>query len=117
LDAKQLAHRVGNTLDALPGSHRKAYQLVRHEGLSMAQASRELGVSIGAVQLRVYRASQALRKRAIRADLSPSIPHARGAARIPGRIRKTREPSLRASNVRSVPTSAVNLQHITEVSP
>jgi RNA polymerase sigma-70 factor (ECF subfamily) len=62
IDAKHLAARIGDGLDGLPASHRRAFQLVRHHGLSMAEASRELGVSIAAVKVRVHRASLALRK-------------------------------------------------------
>jgi RNA polymerase sigma-70 factor (ECF subfamily) len=62
IDAKHLAARIGDGLDDLPVSHRKAFQLVRHHGLSMAEASRELGVSVAAVKVRVHRASRALRR-------------------------------------------------------
>jgi RNA polymerase sigma-70 factor (ECF subfamily) len=73
VDAKQLANRIGDKLDGLPASHRRAFQLVRHQGLTMAEASKELGVSVGAVKVRVHRATRALRDKTIRVDVLPAI--------------------------------------------
>jgi RNA polymerase sigma-70 factor (ECF subfamily) len=72
VDARRLATRIGDKLDGLPASHRKAFQLVRHQGLTMAEASKELGVSVGAVKVRVHRATRALRSKTARLDSPPA---------------------------------------------
>jgi RNA polymerase sigma-70 factor (ECF subfamily) len=64
VDAKDLARRVGDKLDGLSAPHRRAFQLVRQEGMSVAEASQELGLSTVAVRALVHRASTALQERA-----------------------------------------------------
>ena len=59
--AAQLARRVDDELSRLPESHRVAWEMVRQEGLSMAQAAEALGTTVAAVKLRAHRAYQALR--------------------------------------------------------
>jgi RNA polymerase sigma-70 factor (ECF subfamily) len=60
IDAKALARRVGDKLDRLPASHRRAFQLVRQQRMSVAEASQELGLSPVAIRGLVHRASAAL---------------------------------------------------------
>jgi RNA polymerase sigma-70 factor (ECF subfamily) len=61
LAAKQLAARVADALDKMPESQRTAFQLVKQNGLSLAQAAEVLGTTITAVKLRLHRAVQGLR--------------------------------------------------------
>jgi len=59
--AKQLAARAHAEIQRMPEPQRAAYQLVRDEGLSVADAARVLGTTVTAVKQRVFRASEALR--------------------------------------------------------
>jgi RNA polymerase sigma-70 factor (ECF subfamily) len=61
LDARRVARRVQQRLEALPEIQRTAYQLVKQEGLSLKRAAEVLGTSVTAVKLRTHRAYQALR--------------------------------------------------------
>lgn len=58
---KELAVRAEEELNRMPDSHREAYLLVRHEGLSVAEAAEILGTTPTAVKLRTHRAYEALR--------------------------------------------------------
>lgn len=61
LQARELATRVEGVLAKLPQSQRVAFELVRNEGLSMAEAAQVLGTTVAAVKLRAHRAYEALR--------------------------------------------------------
>jgi RNA polymerase sigma-70 factor (ECF subfamily) len=60
LHARQLMHVVDHELGRMCAGQRSAFQLVRREGLSHADAASTLGVSVTAIKLRVHRARQAL---------------------------------------------------------
>jgi len=62
LRTKQVALTIRATLDALPASQRTAFELLKLEGLSLAQTAEALGDSVTAVKLRAHRAYQALRE-------------------------------------------------------
>jgi RNA polymerase sigma-70 factor (ECF subfamily) len=57
------------TLDSLPESQRVAFELIKGDGLSVAQAAETLGTTVTAVKLRAHRTYEALRS-ALR-DASP----------------------------------------------
>jgi RNA polymerase sigma-70 factor (ECF subfamily) len=58
---RQLVERVLLVLANLPANQRIAYELVRVEGKSTAEAAAELGITLSAVKLRAFRAYEALR--------------------------------------------------------
>jgi RNA polymerase sigma-70 factor (ECF subfamily) len=58
---RQMADRVRAELERLPAGQRAAYDLVRSEGLSVADAAEILGTTPTAVKLRVHRVYQMLR--------------------------------------------------------
>jgi RNA polymerase sigma-70 factor (ECF subfamily) len=57
----QLARMIRRELDRLPESQRVAFELVKHEGLTHAQAADVLGTTVMAVKLRAHRTYEALR--------------------------------------------------------
>jgi RNA polymerase sigma-70 factor (ECF subfamily) len=59
--ARQTAERVTAELDRLPEAQRQAYDLVRNEGLSVAQTAEIMGTTPTAIKLRVHRVYEALR--------------------------------------------------------
>lgn len=59
--AGELAVRVQRILEQLPHSQRAAFELIKQEGLSMAEAAQVLGTTVAAVKLRAHRAYEALR--------------------------------------------------------
>jgi RNA polymerase sigma-70 factor (ECF subfamily) len=59
--ARQLARRLEVELSKLPPAQRVAFELVKNEGLSMAEAAQVLGTTVAAVKLRAHRAYEALR--------------------------------------------------------
>jgi RNA polymerase sigma-70 factor (ECF subfamily) len=61
LDAGELARKVQRRLELLPIAQRNAFELVRFEGLSHAEAGEVLGMTASSVKLRVHRAYIALR--------------------------------------------------------
>jgi RNA polymerase sigma-70 factor (ECF subfamily) len=61
VQAKELAGRLGRELSRLPESQRVAFQLVKEEGLSLAEAAQVLGTTVAAVKLRTHRTYEALR--------------------------------------------------------
>jgi len=61
MQAKQLAKRLETELAKLPPAQRVAFELVKKEGLSMAEAAQVLGTTVAAVKLRAHRAYEALR--------------------------------------------------------
>jgi RNA polymerase sigma-70 factor (ECF subfamily) len=62
LDARLLGERLQAELVGLPPLQREAFELVRLDGLSNAQAAEALGVSINSVKLRAHRAYVSLRR-------------------------------------------------------
>jgi RNA polymerase sigma-70 factor (ECF subfamily) len=61
LEAGDLAKELRYRLDALPPPQRAAFELVRFDGLSHAEAAEALGMTVNSVKLRVHRALAALR--------------------------------------------------------
>jgi RNA polymerase sigma-70 factor (ECF subfamily) len=61
LQSKQAAHVLQETLDSLPESQRTAFELIKYDGLSLAQAAETLGTTVTAVKLRAHRTYEALR--------------------------------------------------------
>ena len=59
--ARELAARIDRELAKLPQSQRAAFELIKNEGLSVAEAAQVLGTTVAAVKLRAHRAYQALR--------------------------------------------------------
>jgi RNA polymerase sigma-70 factor (ECF subfamily) len=58
---RELALRIAQELERVPVSNRIAFELVHHDGLSIAEAAQVLGTTAMAVKLRAHRASKALR--------------------------------------------------------
>jgi RNA polymerase sigma-70 factor (ECF subfamily) len=61
LRAGELAVRVQVILARLPHSQRTAFELIKQEGLTVAEAAQVLGTTVAAVKLRAHRAYEALR--------------------------------------------------------
>ncbi len=61
VQARQLAERIERALSMLPHSQRAAFELIKQEGLSVAEAAQVLGTTVAAVKLRAHRAYEALR--------------------------------------------------------
>ena len=59
--ARELASHVERVLAKLPHSQRTAFELIKGEGLSVAEAAQVLGTTVAAVKLRAHRAYEALR--------------------------------------------------------
>ena len=59
--AAQLARRVQKELVRLPEAQRVAFELIKQDGLSLAEAAQVLGTTVAAVKLRAHRAYEALR--------------------------------------------------------
>jgi RNA polymerase sigma-70 factor (ECF subfamily) len=59
--AKELAARLTAELARLPENQRVAFELIKHDGLSVAEAAQVLGTTVAAVKLRAHRAYEALR--------------------------------------------------------
>lgn len=70
IDGQALASVVRDALARLPEDHRRAFELVKQEGLTNAEAARRLGTTVMAVKLRAHRGLVALR-RAVRKALEP----------------------------------------------
>jgi RNA polymerase sigma-70 factor (ECF subfamily) len=60
LFAREIAQRLEAELEQLPESQRAAFELLRIEGLSHAQAAQALGTTVSAVKLRAHRAYERL---------------------------------------------------------
>jgi RNA polymerase sigma-70 factor (ECF subfamily) len=58
---KRIVHRVNDALASVSEADRAAFELVKCDGLSMAEAAEVLGISPNAVKLRAFRAYRALR--------------------------------------------------------
>ncbi len=61
VQARQLAARISSILAGLPESQRVAFELLKQEGLTVAEAAEVLGATPAAVKLRAHRAYEALR--------------------------------------------------------
>jgi RNA polymerase sigma-70 factor (ECF subfamily) len=61
LQAEDLSQTVDQVLRRLPPAQREAFELLKREGLSVAQAAEVLGTTVSAVKLRAHRAYEALR--------------------------------------------------------
>ncbi|MGH7438334.1 MAG: RNA polymerase sigma factor [Polyangiaceae bacterium] len=61
VQARELAARIGAVLAKLPESQRVAFELLKQEGLTVAEAAEVLGTTAAAVKLRAHRAYEALR--------------------------------------------------------
>jgi RNA polymerase sigma-70 factor (ECF subfamily) len=61
VQSSQLARMIRRTLDRLPEPQRVAFELVKHEGLTHAEAAEILGTTVAAVKLRAHRTYEALR--------------------------------------------------------
>lgn len=61
LHAKRLSEALDVELERLPQSQRAAFELLKHEGLSIREAALALGATPTAVKLRAHRAYTALR--------------------------------------------------------
>lgn len=59
--AKEVAARLGEELQRLPENQRVAFELIKQDGLSVAEAAQVLGTTVAAVKLRAHRAYEALR--------------------------------------------------------
>jgi RNA polymerase sigma-70 factor (ECF subfamily) len=59
--AQELATRMQRELARLPEPQRVAFELVKQDGLSHAEAAKALGTTVNAVKLRAHRAFDALR--------------------------------------------------------
>ena len=62
VQAQELAGRIQKELARLPEAQRVAFELIKQEGLSLAQAAEVLGTTVAAVKLRAHRAYVALRE-------------------------------------------------------
>ena len=60
-ELRETAAGLRAKLLALPPQQREAFELVKGEGLSLAQAAQVLGVTVTAVKLRLHRAYETLR--------------------------------------------------------
>lgn len=61
VEARELADRLQKELARLPETQRVAFELIKQEGLSVAEAAEVLGTTVTAVKLRAHRAYEALR--------------------------------------------------------
>jgi len=61
VEAKEAARRMDAVLASLPEAQRTAFELIKHDGLSLAEAAQVLGTTINAVKLRAHRTYEALR--------------------------------------------------------
>jgi RNA polymerase sigma-70 factor (ECF subfamily) len=61
VQAGELAIQIQGILAKLPTSQRAAFELIKQEGLTVAEAAQVLGTTVAAVKLRAHRAYEALR--------------------------------------------------------
>jgi len=61
IEARQTAQRLAGALAQLPDSQRTAFELLKQDGLTLAEAAAVLGVTATAVKLRAHRAYESLR--------------------------------------------------------
>jgi len=60
-EARESARRLAGALARLPDSQRTAFELLKQDGLTLAEAAAVLGVTVTAVKLRAHRAYESLR--------------------------------------------------------
>ena len=60
--AKELSQRLEEELARLPENQRVAFELIKQDGLSVAEAAQVLGTTVAAVKLRAHRAYEAIRE-------------------------------------------------------
>jgi RNA polymerase sigma-70 factor (ECF subfamily) len=60
--AKEVAARLAGEIAKLPENQRVAFELIKQDGLSVAEAAQVLGTTVAAVKLRAHRAYEALRE-------------------------------------------------------
>ena len=63
VDVPTLSPELAEALQKLPASQREAVELVRLQGLSVAEAAQRVGISPGALKVRAHRGYRALRAR------------------------------------------------------
>jgi RNA polymerase sigma-70 factor (ECF subfamily) len=90
--AKEMVIIVEAELARMPPAQREAFELVKSEGLSMAEAAEVLGTTVTAVKLRAHRAYEAIRVVLSGANRSgtarpPAGPDADPTSSAPGRAR------------------------------
>jgi len=61
LHSKEVAQMVSQVLARLPETQRTAFELVKHDGLSHAEAAQVLGTTVTAIKLRAHRTYDVLR--------------------------------------------------------
>jgi RNA polymerase sigma-70 factor (ECF subfamily) len=61
VQARELAVRIDQVLATLPAAQRAAFELLKYEGFSVADAAEVLGTTANAVKIRAHRAAEALR--------------------------------------------------------
>ena len=61
IEAREAARRLAAALARLPASQRTAFELLKQDGLTLAEAAEALGVSVTAVKLRAHRAYESIR--------------------------------------------------------
>jgi RNA polymerase sigma-70 factor (ECF subfamily) len=61
VEARESARRLAEALARLPDSQRTAFELLKQDGLTLAEAAAVLGVTVMAVKLRAHRAYESLR--------------------------------------------------------
>ena len=61
VEAREAAQRLAGALARLPDSQRTAFELLKQDGLTLAEAAAVLGVTVTAVKLRAHRAYESLR--------------------------------------------------------
>jgi RNA polymerase sigma-70 factor (ECF subfamily) len=61
VDAREAARRLTRAFARMPDSQRAAFELLKQDGLTLAEAAEVLGVSVTAVKLRAHRAYQSIR--------------------------------------------------------
>jgi RNA polymerase sigma-70 factor, ECF subfamily len=61
VQADEIATRIQRELARLPATQRVAFELIKQEGLTVAEAAAVLGTTVGAVKVRAHRAYEALR--------------------------------------------------------
>jgi RNA polymerase sigma-70 factor (ECF subfamily) len=73
--AKEVMAKVQAVLERLPENQRVAFELIKQDGLSVAEAAEVLGTTATAVKLRAHRAYEALRA-ALSSDGEPTVAEA-----------------------------------------
>jgi RNA polymerase sigma-70 factor (ECF subfamily) len=61
LEARELASRIDDEVARLPEPQRVAFDLMKRQGLSLAEAAGRLQITVGALKLRLHRAHGTLR--------------------------------------------------------